>query len=140
MAPRTGRLFLALAVATGAGIAWPAAAELTRAVAETTLASDAPEELFASPDGRHVVVNDQLAFGCQHFWTTPEDDGEVQPTGAGSRLVAFDGRLDNREDLLRNLARSDLDLSTSSDARLVLEAFPRTHLGKIDRGKLKTMV
>ncbi len=75
------------------------------------------------PDGRRLVVKHQVSLGCRHFWTTPEDIGEEQPLEAGGLMVAFDGRLDNREDLLRALDHRDRQDRLLSDARIVLEAF-----------------
>jgi asparagine synthase (glutamine-hydrolysing) len=74
-------------------------------------------------DGRRLVVDDCVAMGCHQFWTTPEEVGEEQPVASAGRMVAFDGRLDNRDDLLGALDRTDDHGRGLSDASLVLEAF-----------------
>lgn len=74
-------------------------------------------------DGADVLWRASAALGHQHFRTTPEEAMERQPlSDSGGRMhLAFDGRLDNRSDLLRQL---DLPPgSPLSDAALVLRAF-----------------
>ena len=63
-----------------------------------------------------------IAVGHQHFWTTPEEVGERQPLSdtAGRYVVALDGRLDNRDELLVSLSLSEPHIS---DAPLVLLAY-----------------
>ncbi|MCC6133350.1 MAG: hypothetical protein IT186_25750 [Acidobacteria bacterium] len=71
-----------------------------------------------------MAVGPPIVLGHQHFWTTPEEVGERQPVAlevAGLELV-FDGRLDNREELLRTLEIRD---SSTSDAALVLHAYAK---------------
>ena len=73
------------------------------------------------PDGAHCGVAGTAAFAVQHTWIRAEEVGERQPlTGARSgAMIAFDGRLDNREDLLKAL-RLDTE---ASDARVALAAY-----------------
>src|SRR5918996_6343019 len=64
------------------------------------------------------------ALGCRAFWSTPEESGERQPLvdPEGRCALLFDGRLDNREELLRELGL-DLDQekrARESDAGIVL--------------------
>jgi asparagine synthase (glutamine-hydrolysing) len=75
------------------------------------------------PDGRRLLTRDRVAVGCRQFWTTPEEIGERQPVADVDRLLTFDGRLDNRSDLLRALDRLDSESRRMSDAMLVLEAY-----------------
>ncbi len=79
------------------------------------------------PDGRDLVVHGSLAVGHQHHWTTPEELGERQPLAPpGGRIVlAFDGRLDNREELAADLHIDRGALAGVSDAALALRAFER---------------
>lgn len=78
------------------------------------------------PDGSDVAVTGPAGLAHQHFWTTPEEIGERQPVSnpSGDQLVAFDGRLDNREELLKELCPQGGE-PTMSDARLVLLAYQR---------------
>ncbi|MBI4915091.1 MAG: hypothetical protein HY825_04530 [Acidobacteria bacterium] len=79
-------------------------------------------------DGWRVEVSAQARLGHLHCWTTPEEVGERQPL----RLevegfdLAFDGRLDNRDELCRAL-REDLrePAAARSDGEIVAAAFGR---------------
>lgn len=74
--------------------------------------------------GRDAVVRDRVAVGHQHFYTTPSERGERQPVEADGVLLALDGRVDNRAELLRALRASRGDPSADeSDARLLLRAY-----------------
>ena len=79
------------------------------------------------PDGCDQVIRGCLGFAHQHFWTTPEERGERQPLWDSLRriLLVFDGRLDNREDLLADLGSDVVGSSGPSDASLVLAAYQR---------------
>jgi len=73
-------------------------------------------------DGHRLWVKGCVALGHQHFRTTPEEEGETQPTVvAGGRVqVLLDGRLENREELLAGLQIAD---PHPSDATLIGEAY-----------------
>ena len=75
-------------------------------------------------DGADQVVTGALALGHQHFWTTPEEVEERQPLETKDRQVrlVFDGRLDNREELLDMLRPA---VESPSDAALVACAYQR---------------
>jgi asparagine synthase (glutamine-hydrolysing) len=80
------------------------------------------------PHGAHVLQSPSTRLGHAHFWTTPEEVGEHQPLRrdvAGFDL-AFDGRLDNREELLHLLADELAGVGyRSSDAGIVATAYQR---------------
>ena len=74
-------------------------------------------------DGRKLIVRDNFALGHQHFWTVPEERGEIQPLVDKSHGVylAFHGRVDNRAELFAQLgieATKDV-----SDAQLILQLY-----------------
>ena len=76
------------------------------------------------PDGCDVYLDGHIAMGHWHFWTTPEEVGEKQPIslpGMPFRIV-FDGRLDNRPELLSHLG-FDSSRGKISDATLALSAY-----------------
>lgn len=78
------------------------------------------------PDGCDVWVSGNVAMGHWHFWTTPEEVGERQPlkiTGLPLWIV-FDGRLDNRDELIRNLRLTGEEIQVS-DAILVLRSYDK---------------
>jgi len=63
-------------------------------------------------------------LGVWRFWTTPEEIGEEQPLRVKGLpfVIAFDGRLDNREDLRRQIGNLQPRIS---DAALALHAYAR---------------
>jgi asparagine synthase (glutamine-hydrolysing) len=73
-------------------------------------------------DGSRLLLWPSAVLGHQHFWTTPEEVGEVQPlSDAAARIdVVLDGRLDNRSELFAALGEADRSLS---DAALALRAY-----------------
>lgn len=79
------------------------------------------------PDGRDTRVRGPVALGHLHFWATPESVGERQPLfdpNAGV-TIAFDGRLDNRGELLSAMDLGAPEDRRLSDAALVLRAYGR---------------
>lgn len=94
-----------------------------------------PEELNPSmgrlvhrgPDGGRIAAFPGGVLGHRRFRTTPEEAGEHQPlTGSGGRYVlAFDGRLDQRQDLGSDLGWTGPQTARRSDAALVLAAWER---------------
>jgi len=79
------------------------------------------------PDGRDDIQIGSVRMGHWHFWTTPEEVGERQPLslpGTPFTLV-FDGRLDNRPEVLSELGIDPVAGNSLSDAALTLRAFAR---------------
>jgi asparagine synthase (glutamine-hydrolysing) len=77
------------------------------------------------PDGIRHWVKDAVGFGQCMLRTTPESLEETQPlTNEDETLVlVMDGRVDNWEDLRRELLRRGSVLRDQSDAELVLRAY-----------------
>ena len=75
-------------------------------------------------DGADRLSVRNLALGHLHHWTTPQEVAERQPLidPDSGLILALDGRLDNRDELVRALDHFD---PTSSDAQLVLRCFLR---------------
>jgi asparagine synthase (glutamine-hydrolysing) len=87
----------------------------------SALASMAAALRHRGPDGSGCRRIGAADFACQQMWVTPEEAGEAQPLvdRSGRVMLALDGRLDNRPELL-----SALDLPAAvSDARCVLAAY-----------------
>jgi asparagine synthase (glutamine-hydrolysing) len=107
------------------------AARMSALVAEIRLDGAAAGDLSrffessAEPpgDGDSVRSWGWATLGCRAFWSTPEESGERQPLidPAGERALLFDGRLDNREELLRRLGLAAAEAARTSDAALVLQ-------------------
>ena len=90
------------------------------------------------PDGINHWVRGSVALGQCMLRTTPESLEETQPltNDDESLVLVMDGRLDNREDLRRELRSKRITLRTRTDAELVLAAYqlwaeetPRHFLG-----------
>src|SRR5262245_5168989 len=71
------------------------------------------------PDGEGLVFDDACALGCRMLRATPESICERQPIqrASGTRLV-FDGRLDNRDELIDQLRRHEDTSTAMPDAEL----------------------
>lgn len=74
--------------------------------------------------GSGSLLRGSAAFGHHRFATTPEEIGEAQPLSDPARGVdlCFDGRLDNRAELLAALGEG-VGASRLSDAALALRAY-----------------
>lgn len=80
---------------------------------------------YRGPDGINYWVCDQIGLGHLQLCTTPESEGERQPLVSpdSTYVITCDGRIDNREELLRNLQPLAPALRTASDAALILHAY-----------------
>jgi len=77
------------------------------------------------PDGTHHWVRGSVALGQCMLRTTPESLEEQQPLGNEdeSLVLVMDGRVDNFEELGKELTRKGSALRNRSDAELVLRAY-----------------
>ena len=79
--------------------------------------------LHRGPDGMRTRIGEQVGLAHLSFTTTvAETDGQPLVDTARGLWFVFDGRLDNRDDLLMALALRERGIS---DAALALEAFAR---------------
>lgn len=78
---------------------------------------------WRGPDGRGRWCAGPTALGAALHWTTPEDVGSTQPVVAldDATALVFDGRLDNRTELVDTLGIRHAD--ECSDADLVSAAY-----------------
>ncbi|MFQ5524546.1 MAG: asparagine synthetase B family protein [Acidimicrobiia bacterium] len=78
------------------------------------------------PDDTGAWVEGPVGLACQLLRATPESAQERQPLVGSSRaVVVFDGRLDNREELIRTLTAARVPLGSYTDPELVLEAYQK---------------
>lgn len=77
------------------------------------------------PDGDGYWIDRSVALGHRMLHTTPESLREVQPLAdeTGHLCLAFDGRLDNREEVAAGLRSKGAVVRTDTDAELVLRAY-----------------
>lgn len=76
------------------------------------------------PDGSGIWRNGSVALGCQLLRVTPESAKETQPfIDPSGNVVVFDGRLDNRKELLERLQSSTEISASSPDPAFVSVAY-----------------
>src|SRR4051812_5292804 len=75
-------------------------------------------------DEADIVAGSHYAFGCRLFRVTPQSTNERQPLSLPSgSVLAFDGRLDNRDELIAAL-RTQTDFArVVTDPHLVGAAY-----------------
>ncbi len=78
-----------------------------------------------SVHGQDLYADHSIALGHQHFWVTPEEQGERQPlTDKACRLaVSADARIDNRAELAEALAINAQQAKSLTDAEYILAAY-----------------
>jgi asparagine synthase (glutamine-hydrolysing) len=77
------------------------------------------------PDGDGRWVHGPVGLGQQSLALTPEEVGETQPVVIGDLVGVFDGRLDNREELIGSLFVAPPEGRVVTDAELIVRAFER---------------
>jgi asparagine synthetase B (glutamine-hydrolysing) len=78
----------------------------------------------AGPDGLEIWADGEIGLAVASFHTVPEQIGEPAPLVDGDLAIAFDGRIDNREELRRACAARGLRVADSAgDAAHVLAAY-----------------
>lgn len=88
------------------------------------LAKVRPVLAQCGPDGEGYICKDNLAVLYRAFHTTNESRREVQPhVTASGAVLTWDGRLDNREELIDLLA--DKTSASSGDLDIVAAAYER---------------
>ena len=95
-----------------------------RPVGNGTLAGLSRTLAHRGPDAEGLWVQGSVGLASRLFRVTPESSTEIQPlVHPSGAVVVFDGRLDNREEILKDL-KSLSDISTASpDPALVLAAY-----------------
>jgi asparagine synthase (glutamine-hydrolysing) len=80
---------------------------------------------YRGPDASDYWVKESMALGHCMLRTTPESLEEVQPLVSEdqSLVLVMDGRVDNREEIRRDLIGRGAVLRSQTDAELVLRAY-----------------
>ncbi len=82
---------------------------------------------YRGPDGSGYWLNGPVGMGHVMLQTTPQSLHERQPWMDESETICLtlDGRVDNREDLIRSFEIAGFHLRTDTDAELTLRAYQR---------------
>ena len=74
------------------------------------------------PDGKDSVLLENLFISHHHLWITPEELGEKQPlkNSSGKIYISFDGRIDNRDEIIELVGSEKKEFDNVSDAALFL--------------------
>lgn len=95
-----------------------------RPVEQAVLAGMSATLAHRGPDGEGRWIEGPIGLACQLLRVTPEAATETQPlVHASGTVLVFDGRLDNREELLASLEASPEIATDSPDPALVLAAY-----------------
>lgn len=87
------------------------------------------------PDGARQWKHECVGLGHLQMCTTPESEYERQPTFDEETAVclAFDGRVDNRDELIEQLSLSTFETVPITDSILVLRAYSRWGADCVER-------
>lgn len=96
-----------------------------RPVAREILEAMTRAAAHRGPDGVGYWLEGPVGFAHQKLATTPEAERETQPLTdeSGMLRLAFDGRIDNRDDLARDLRARGVEARDLTDAELVLWSY-----------------
>ncbi|MBI4382316.1 MAG: hypothetical protein HY574_14155 [candidate division NC10 bacterium] len=95
-----------------------------RPVEEGVLTGMSATLAHRGPDGEELWIQGPTGLACRLLRVTPEAATETQPlVHSSGTVLVFDGRLDNREELLASLTASPSISPDSPDPALVLAAY-----------------
>jgi asparagine synthase (glutamine-hydrolysing) len=89
-------------------------------LAELPFLGEALEKI--GPDGCYTLAEGSIGVVYRPYYCTMEERNAVWPVRKGKCFILVDGRIDNRTELVDIL---DMDISTASDAAIILEAYFR---------------
>jgi len=78
-------------------------------------------------DDKGVWASGSVGLGHRMRWTTPESQIEILPIRDQNQqaVITCDGRIDNRDDLLRTLSFGDKPAAQISDSEIILKSFEK---------------
>lgn len=79
------------------------------------------------PDGATIWSEGSVGFGHRMLWTTPESLLETFPlvNATGNVVLTADARIDNRDELIRNLDLTNRPAEKITDSQLILSAYEK---------------
>jgi len=84
-------------------------------------------------DQARLVIHDCFALGYQSHWSVPEEVGECQPLVSDDKqtFCVFDGRIDNREEIISSLSIRDIGISDACLMQQFYHRFGKTRLSEV---------
>ncbi len=80
---------------------------------------------FWEPDERNTWINESVALGHTMLWNTPESKYEHLPLIKETYVLTMDARIDNRDELLKELELPDRALDEIGDSEFILAAYQK---------------
>ncbi len=80
---------------------------------------------YWNPDDKGVWINGPVALGHTMLWNTPESKYEHLPLHQETYVLTMDARIDNRDELAKELELPNLPLEKIGDSEFVLAAYAK---------------
>ena len=80
---------------------------------------------YWEPDERKIWINGSVALGHAMLWNTPESRYEHFPVRREAYVLTMDARIDNREELLKEIELPERPLSEIGDSEFILGAYKK---------------
>ncbi|MCK5538274.1 MAG: hypothetical protein KAI79_15715 [Bacteroidales bacterium] len=90
------------------------------------IANDMLEAIsYWEPDEKSTWINGSVALGHTMLWNTPESKYEYLPLAKDICILTMDARIDNRNELTKELELPDRPLEEIGDSEFILAAYAR---------------
>jgi len=80
---------------------------------------------YWEPDERDLYIDGPIAMGHAMLWNTPESKYEHLPLVKDGYVLAMDARIDNREELTKEIELPDRSMSEIGDSEFILGAYKK---------------
>lgn len=80
---------------------------------------------YWNPDDSNVYINDSIALGHTMLWNTPESKFEHLPLEKEAYIITMDVRIDNRDELIKELELPNHSLEKIGDSEFILAAYKK---------------
>ncbi len=80
---------------------------------------------YWEPDDTGTWVNDSIALGHTMLWNTPESKYESLPLQNDTYILTMDARIDNREELTKEIELPDRPITEIGDSEFILGAYKK---------------
>ena len=80
---------------------------------------------YWNPDQKGVVIDNSVGLGHSMLWNTPESKYEHLPLQVDEYILTMDARIDNREELAKELELPDKPLEEIGDSEFILSSYKK---------------